>query len=156
MMNIRKANIPVKKWMTVLLLLGSTLALIDCTSMSGKESAAPTADWFNSLRNSVLDNVKDKERARKAIALINQGDQAILQYVSEAEENARRLRALHADYDATREDFAAAFVKVDDSNGSIKKLMLSLRSDLVAVVEPDEWESFEFSRSLVEIHMSNN
>ena len=156
MMNIRKANIPVKKWMTVLLLLGSTLVLIDCTSMSGKESAAPTADWFHSLRDSVLDNVKDKERIRKSIALINQADQAVLQYVSEAEENARRLSELNADYDATREDFAAAFADVDASNRSIKKLLLGLRGDLVAVVEPDEWKSFEFSQSLVEVHTSNN
>jgi len=155
MINTRVPYMPVK-WLTVLLLMASILALIDCASMSGKESAAPTADWFHSLRDSVLDNVKDKERIRKSIALINQADQAVLQYVSEAEENARRLRALHADYDATREDFAAAFVKVDDSNRSIKKLLLGLRSDLVAVVEPDEWESFELSRSLVEVHTSKN
>jgi hypothetical protein len=133
-----------------------TFALIDCASMSGKESAVPTADWFHSLRDSVLDNVKDNERARKAIALINQADQAVLNYVSEAEENAQRLRELNADYDATREDFAAVFANLDASNRSIKKLLLGLRSDLVAVVEPDEWNSFEFSRSLIEVHTSNN
>ena len=156
MMNIRKANIAVKKWSAVLLLTASTLALIDCASMSGKDSAAPTADWFHSLRDSVLNNVKDKERVRKAIVLINQADQAVLQYASEAEENAGRLRALNADYDATREDFAVAFAKIDDSNRSIKKILLGLRSDLVAVVESDEWRSFEFSRSLVEVHTSKN
>ena len=155
MINMRVPDMLVK-WLTVLLLMASTLALIDCASMSGKESAAPTADWFHSLRDSVLDNVNDEDRARKAIALINQADQAVLQYVSEAEENASRLRALHADYDATREDFAAAFADVDASNRSIKKLLLGLRSDLVAVVEPDEWKSFEFSQSLVEVHTSNN
>jgi hypothetical protein len=133
-----------------------TFALIDCASMSGKESAVPTADWFHSLRDSVLDNVKDNERARKAIALINQADQAVLNYVSEAEENAQRLRELNADYDATRDDFAAVFANLDASNRSIKKLLLGLRSDLVAVVEPDEWNSFEFSRSLIEVHTSNN
>ena len=155
MINMRVPDMLVK-WLAVLVLMASTLALIDCASMSGKESAAPTADWFHSLRDSVLDNVNDEDRARKAIALINQADQAVLQYVSEAEENASRLRALHADYDATREDFAAAFADVDASNRSIKKLLLGLRSDLVAVVEPDEWKSFEFSQSLVEVHTSNN
>ena len=155
MINMRVPDMLVK-WLAVLLLMASTLALIDCASMSGKESAAPTADWFHSLRDSVLDNVNDEDRARKAIALINQADQAVLQYVSEAEENASWLRALHADYDATREDFAAAFADVDASNRSIKKLLLGLRSDLVAVVEPDEWKSFEFSQSLVEVHTSNN
>ena len=154
-MNIRKANMPVKKLLAVLLLIGSALVLVDCTSISSKESAAPTADWFHSLRDSVLDNVKDKERARKAISLINQADQAVLQYASEAEENAIRLRALNADYDATREDFASVFADVDASNRSVKKLLLGLRGDLV-VVEPEEWQTFEWSRSLVEVHMSNN
>ena len=155
-MNRYVSYTPVKKCLTILALLSMTFALIDCASMSGKESAVPTADWFHSLRDSVLDNVKDNERARKAIALINQADQAVLNYVSEAEENAQRLRELNADYDATRDDFAAVFANLDASNRSIKKLLLGLRSDLVAVVEPDEWNSFEFSRSLIEVHTSNN
>jgi hypothetical protein len=155
MMNAHIACLPVKG-LTVLLLIASTLALVDCTSMQGKEAAAPTADWFHSLRDSVLANVKDKERARNAIALINQADQAVLEYVSEAEENAERLRMLNTDYDATREDFAAAFASVDASNHAIKKLLLGLRGELIAVVEREEWGSFELSRSLIEVHTENN
>ncbi len=154
MMNTRVSYKPVMKWLSVLLLLALALILFSCSSMSGKEPVAPTADWFHSLRESVLDNVHDKERAKKAIALINQADLAMLQYVSEAEENALRLQKLQADYDATREDFASAFDKADASNRSAREMLHSFRSDLKAVIEPDEWQAFELSRSLIEVHAS--
>ena len=64
---------------------------------------------FNELRAAVRDEIKDPTRAAEVAVLVDQMEQLMIEATEARKAHQVRLRALVRDYDATEEDFRAAF-----------------------------------------------
>ena len=140
-----------RSWLGLLLLAATSLTLVNCASTS-EQASVPTSRWFHSLRESVFEHVEDAGRARKALAVIDRADLEVLSFLDEAERQARTIKALNADYHASRADFEAAFAKSDASRHAVLDTVLDSLDELRDLVEPEEWSAFEFSESLIDAY----
>lgn len=90
----------------LLWLLVPVLCLAACAK-SPIGGGNPEQQAFDELRAAVSDTIDDVERGEAVVALVNQLENDLAELRSTIEERKSRVRAINANYDATREEFDA-------------------------------------------------
>jgi hypothetical protein len=95
--------------LSILRILSVLLVLIGCSHEPKATSLVSAQEAFNELRAAVRDEIKDPIRAAEVGVLVDQMEQLMIEATESRKAHQVRLRALVRDYDATEEDFRAAF-----------------------------------------------
>jgi hypothetical protein len=94
----------------------------------------------------VAHEVKDPERAKQAAGLIDEVEQLMHEASGEVKAHDARIRAINARYDATAEDFRAAFRDFNAKKYGNQRRFLDLQQRARTVVTADEWREVSRAR----------
>lgn len=93
-----------------------TVLMLSITACAGKNKASAIdieQEAFDDLRAEIREVIDDPFREMEALSLTDELIEALDQLRARVTERRRRLTALNANYDATREDFEAFFDEVE-------------------------------------------
>lgn len=115
------------------------LAVAGC---GGKNALSPqevVAEAFDDLRDQVTQIVGDTQRRSTAVELVNRLEQDYDTLYATVEQRRTRVRALHADYDATRESLIALADQLESDMREARKATGVTHRELMAAMTADEW-----------------
>ena len=98
---------------------------------------------FDDLREEVRLAIDDTEREAAVIDIVNQLQTEFGNLRELAESRRKRLRALNADYDATREAFAELLADFEAEREVSHSRFIELRESLETNATPEEWAMLE-------------
>lgn len=104
------------------------------------KSSHKSYPWFSSLRENVVTTVPDTNRAKDLLVLINDLEEVVMESSAAAEPHRRKLLALNADYDASRQDFLAVRENMDNINQSATSEIVTMRVKMKSLLTPEEWQ----------------
>ena len=119
-----------------------TVSLFIAVSCTGKKSISPVdakRQAFDDLRTEINVVVSDPERTATAIELVDALSDDFETVRESILEGRQKVRALNADYDASKADFIALFEEIEKDNQSNERLVLELHRKLVRVTTAEEW-----------------
>lgn len=132
----RNAQFPIS-----LSLLTATVLIAGC---GGKGSVSPqdvVAEAFDDLRAQVAQVVVDAERRDTAIELVNRLERDYEALYDGVQERRTHLRALHADYDATREHLVDLADQLEADVRAARRTTGRTHRELMAATTAGEWTS---------------
>jgi hypothetical protein len=116
------------------------LALLLACSHEPKPSTLVTADGaLDELRAAVVREVKDPQRSRAAVALVDEMEKIVGAAHAGIQDHNAKLKALNANYDATDEDFRAAFRDFNAARNRREDQTLDLNRRAKALLTAGEW-----------------
>jgi hypothetical protein len=127
----------------LLLLAMTTVLLAGCGGRSALSPEEVVAVAFNDLRKQVEQVIDDSERRATAIGLVNQLERDYGALYDTVERRRTRLRALHADYDATREALVELADQLEADLRNARKTTGLTHRQLMAATTPEEWASIQ-------------
>jgi type IV pilus biogenesis protein CpaD/CtpE len=121
-------------------LLLSLWILISLGCAHRQKPSIATYPWFASLRENVVMTVQETDRARDLLILVDDFEQVLMLSTAAAEGHREELKALNADYDATREDFLALREKINTNNLAANLEVAEFRREMKIILASEEWE----------------
>lgn len=115
------------------------LAPSACSTVHKEKPSVQAHSWFASVREAIGEHVKDTERARKLLALVNRADTDLIELAATAEAYKARTRELNADYDATRKDFVGASQAYIASGATVVARLMGHNDAMREIATADEW-----------------
>jgi predicted nucleic acid-binding Zn-ribbon protein len=120
------------------LLLLTLLAACSGEPISREEQQSAA---FADLRSAIMETVVDERRQRDVLTIVDALENDIDELRETLIRRRAELRAMNADYDATREDFMQFSREMEARIQSSRRQALDRRQALVTALTADEWES---------------
>ncbi|HEX6691420.1 MAG TPA: hypothetical protein VF110_09785 [Burkholderiales bacterium] len=114
-------------------------ALLAACSHEPKPTLAPAEGALDELRAAVVREVKDPQRARAAVALVDEMEKLVAATHAGIRAHNDKLKALNANYDATAEEFRAAFRDFNAARDRREDQTLELNRRAKALLTAGEW-----------------
>ncbi len=119
------------------------LALMAACGGTPPTNAEVEKQAFDDLREEVRETIADGDREASVIAVVDQLQDEFTSLRRLAEERRAKLRALNANYDATRDQFAALGAEFNAQREVSHKRFQDVQEKLRASVTPEEWAELE-------------
>lgn len=129
-----------------LLLLVVVSCLAGCAREPKPTAEASASSALDGLRSAMAHEVKDAARATQAVGLVDDAEQLMLEASRDLKAHEARIRALNALYDATAEDFRAAFGEFNAKRHAHQRRLLDLQQRVRTVLTADEWRAVSKAR----------
>lgn len=126
-----------------LVALSCVLFLIAACGGTPPTTAELENQAFEDLREEVRQTIEDSNRQAAVVAVIDQLHDEFTSLRRLAEERRARIRELNADYDATREQFAAMVNEFNAQREAKHKRFQNVQDSLRSSVTPEEWADLE-------------
>ena len=117
------------------------LLLAACSHEPKPSALVPAEGALDELRAAVAREVKDPDRARRAVALVDEMERITIAAHADYKDHEARLRALNANYDAKEEDFRALFRDFNARRDARQARTLELNQRAKALVTAGEWQA---------------
>ena len=117
------------------------LLLVACSHEPKPSALVPAEGALDELRAAVAREVKDPDRARRAVALVDEMERITIAAHADYKDHEARLRALNANYDAKEEDFRALFRDFNARRDARQARTLELNQGAKALVTAGEWQA---------------
>jgi len=114
--------------------------LVAACSHEPKDALKPAEGVLDELRAAVAREVKDPDRAKQALALVDEMEQLTITANGDYKDHEARLRALNANYDATPEEFRALFRDFNARRDKREAQTLDIHRRVKALLTPQEWQ----------------
>jgi hypothetical protein len=115
------------------------LMLLACSHAPKPSALVPAEGALDELRAAVAREVRDPDRARRAVALVDEMERVTLAAHADYKDHEARLRALNANYDATEEDFRALFRAGNALRDARQAQALELNQRAKVLLTAAEW-----------------
>lgn len=125
------------------LLLTVSVALLGACGGTPPTTAELEQQAFDDLREEVRQTIEDVDREIAAVKVVDELQHEFTSLRKVAEERRRQLRALNADYDATREQFTGLLAKFATQREASHRRFQEVRAELEASVTAEEWADLE-------------
>jgi len=117
------------------------LLLVACSHEPKPSALVPAEGALDELRAAVAREVKDPDRARRAVALVDEMERITIAAHAGYKDHEARLRALNANYDAKEEDFRTLFRDFNARRDARQARTLELNQRAKALVTAGEWQA---------------
>jgi len=117
------------------------LLLVACSHEPKPSALVPAEGALDELRAAVAREVKDPDRARRAVALVDEMERIVAAANADYKDHEARLRALNANYDATEEDLRALFRGFNARRDARQAQTLELNQRAKALVTAGELQA---------------
>jgi hypothetical protein len=121
-----------------LLIVATFMAACSSEPVSPEDEQAAA---FADLRIAVTGTVADEARQREVLAIVDLLENDVDELREILVRRRQALRALNADYDATREDFVEFTRQMEARIQAGRRRALERRQTLVAALTADEWDA---------------
>jgi hypothetical protein len=129
------------------------LMLTACSHLKSTQPSVSTQPWFASLREGVVMNVEDTDRAQRLLVLINRMETSVMKSSAELAAHQNQLQKLNMDYDAKREDIENAYAQIVADTKAVTRKLRGYAQEMKAEVSQEEWEKiFDNDHSLFEMY----
>jgi hypothetical protein len=116
--------------------------LIGGCSHKPKPSAMEAARGaFDDLRAAVRSEIKDPDRAAQGTDLVDQLERLTIEANKDHKAHDKKIRSLNANYDATEEEFQAAFLAFDARQKDRQERMLEINQQAKDLTTAEEWKA---------------
>lgn len=130
-----------RAWFRVLRILLILLVLAGCSHAPKPTALVSAKEAFDDLRAAVRDEIKDPARAAEVAGLVDQMEQMMIESTEARKDHAVRLRSLIANYDASEEDFKAAFREFNAKKSSRQDRLLVIDQRARSLTTDKEWKA---------------
>ncbi len=124
-----------------LLLLAAAVLIAGCGGKGAVSPQGVVAEAFDDLRAQVAQVVVDAERRDTAIELVDRLERDYGALYDGVQERRTRLRALHANYDATREQLVDLADQLEADVREARRTTGLTHRELMAATTAEEWAS---------------
>jgi hypothetical protein len=118
-------------------------SLLLTAGCGGKASVSPetvVAEAFEDLRTQVADVIEDDDRRDLAVAAVSEIESDYYALREAIQQRRTRLRALNADYDATREELIVLVDALEQDIRDARGAVAATRRELMSATTSGEWE----------------
>jgi hypothetical protein len=123
------------------------LLLIAGCSQKSKPSALESAKGaFEELRTAVRSEIKDPDKAAQGTHLVDQLERLVIEANNDRKAHDDKIRSLNANYDATEEEFQAAFREFNARQKNRQDRVLEINQRAKNLTTEEEW------KALVKVH----
>ena len=129
-----------RAWFRVLRILLILLVLTGCSHAPKPTALVSAKEAFDDLRAAVRDEIKDPARAAEVAGLVDQMEQMMIESTEARKDHAVRLRSLIANYDASEEDFKAAFREFNAKKTGRQDRLLVIDQRAKSLTTDKEWK----------------
>jgi hypothetical protein len=133
---MKKVNQPIAGLLTLVVATFVAACSGEPVSREDEQAAA-----FADLRTAVTETVADEARQREVLAIVDLLENDVDELREILVRRRQALRALNADYDATREDFVEFTRQMEARIQAGRRRALERRQTLVAALTADEWDA---------------
>lgn len=130
----------------VALLLAGLLCLGSCAHEPPPSAVDSAREALRELRSDVQREIKDPRRAAQAARLVDEVERLLLETQAGLKAHDERMRALNADYDATREAFRAAFEDFNTQQEARLQRLLDIDGRAKSLSTVAEWKALDKAR----------
>ena len=123
--------------LAVLLFLGS------CAHDPQPSALDSAREALHELRAAVQREIKDPQRASQGARLVDESEQLLLEANAGLKAHDARMRALNADYDATRDAFRAAFRDFNAQQAERLQRLLDIDRRAKGLATAEEWAALD-------------
>lgn len=102
---------------------------------------------FNDLRSEIRDVISDTDRAEQAIGITHELETSFDTLRERLAERSVKVKALSADYDATKEDYLALFNDIQKDMKKNQQHISELHRKLIGVTTAEEWAALKKLKS---------
>jgi hypothetical protein len=124
-----------------MLVVTLVLVLAACSHKPKPSSLVPAEGALDDLRAAVVREVKDPERAKQAVGLVDELEQVTISAHGDFKAHADALRSLNANYDATEAEFGTLFREFNARRDARQARSLELNRRAKALLSADEWNA---------------
>jgi hypothetical protein len=124
-----------------ILALAFVLVLSACSHKPKPSSLVPAEGALDDLRAAVVREIKDPERAKQAVGLVDELEQLTIVAHADFKAHASALRTLNANYDATEAEFGRLFRDFIVKRDARQAHSLDLNRRAKALLSGAEWNA---------------
>lgn len=128
-------------WFGVLRILAVLLVLTGCSHEPETSTLESAKGAFDELRVAVREEIKDPARADEAVKIVDQLEQLMVEATEARKAHEIRLQALIRNYDASEEDFKAAFREFNEKKSRRQARLLLLDQRARSLTTAEEWKA---------------
>ena len=99
------------------------------------------------VRAEISSVITDPDRAAEVLGIVDELETSFLAVRTNVQERRAKLRALNADYDATKEDFMALYDEARADMKSNGRTITAIHRRLVDSMTADEWDKVNKTQS---------
>jgi len=127
--------------LNILRILAVLLVLTGCSHEPKTSSFVSAKGAFDELRDAVRDEIKEPARADEVVGVVDQMEQLMIEGTEARQAHDIRLQALVRNYDASEEDFKAAFHEFNEKKSSRQDRLLLLDQRARSLTTAREWKA---------------
>jgi hypothetical protein len=141
-----------KAWVFVLCMLSVLGAPAGCSHEPKPSAQVAAKGAFDELRIAVRAEIEDTTRANKVAVMIDQLEQLMTEASEARKAHTARIFALNTNYDATEDDFRAAFKEFNAKRDDRQERVLAIGQRVRALTTSKEWKAIsrDVARALEE------
>jgi len=120
------------------------------TACASKDQVAPAdveKQAFEDLRTQVREVIDEADREAKVIGIVDQLENDIADLRAVIKDRRERVLALNADYDTTRDEFAAVLAKIEKEVADNRTSVSATHRELLGAVTDEERSAIAKSRT---------
>ena len=127
--------------------LAAAVGWIGCATAPAPSSVESAQQAVDKLRVQVRSSVHDTNRAAQVIGCLNQLESLMLEARADRQAHENELRKLNANYDATVDEFAAAFASFNAKKSQRQSRVLDIHQRLRSQLDDAEWKDLVQTKS---------
>jgi hypothetical protein len=130
-----------RAWFIALRILAVLLVLTGCSHEPKSSSLVSVKGAFDDLRDAVREEIKEPARADEVAGVVDQMEQLMIEATETRKAHDVRLQALIRNYDASEEDFKAAFREFNEKKSNRQDRILLLGQRARSLTTAREWKA---------------
>ena len=121
--------------------LALMILLVGCSHEPKPTALVSAKGALDEFRSAVLREIKDPDKASQVAGLVDQAERVLIEANDDRKAHDARIQSLNADYDATEEDFRAAFREFNAKWNDHQDRILDLNQRAKALTTAKEWKA---------------
>jgi hypothetical protein len=130
-----------RAWFSVMRILLVLLVLTGCSHEPKPSTLMSAKGALDDLRVAVRDEIKDPARATEVVGLVDQMEQLMIEGTEARKAHKVRLRSLIENYDASEEDYRAAFREFNEKKIGRQDRLLVIDQRARSLTTDKEWKA---------------
>ena len=96
---------------------------------------------LDNVRDAAKEVIQDKDRAKQVVAITKEADKEFKSYIKNLNARSKQLVEMNKDYNLTREEIDAFYIKSDKRRRAFLERFVELRFQAKNQVTPEEWRT---------------
>jgi hypothetical protein len=127
----------------ICLIILLTAGVQGCSKFKKGEDKGPyqsTFEWIDQTRDRINKSISDPKKATTMLTLVDDIEKLMYEFNDDVQRYYKNVRAVNADYDATREDFERVAEEFNAKRIRTRSEVMKIRFQMTELATPEEWK----------------